>query len=350
MKTTTTTAGSLLLLAAALAPHSATAISYYIVSGGGFVEGSHSADFLDNPDYGHQNNSEFAEFSQDLNGNPVYMDFSWGGLPQDTQPDNLCRPDPNDIASRFRSCLRILDNVHQTNDYGSLPNNEGAGPANDMEPNEQLGTQAQMPTSSDDAVGYAFAENVESRDDPGAGELNPLGWFTHYNQQGNGVTGTVDVHWALRAYEDAEGFEADAADGMLQHALAEVEAFFRLGIEDTTNVGGAADAFRLAAISFDGEAWEPIAGGIVADFPWLEFEDGNSLFSINLYAMSRNPRCPTCTGEILSPEGGFTTGWVNLRLEDRTIRSTPLPSNLALFGIGLPLVLAMRWRSRWRRP
>lgn len=93
------------------------------------------------------------------------------------------------------------------------------------------------------------------------------------------------------------------------------------------------------------------------DFSWFTFEDGSDLLSANLYALSLNPQCPACAGVIASPEPDnddpnyiagttYTTGWVNMRLEDRTV---PLPSNLALLGIGLPLLLAMRWRSRRRR-
>ena len=60
------------------------------------------------------------------------------------------------------------------------------------------------------------------------------------------------------------------------------------------------DRFWLSAISFDGIDWIEI--NIVNDYPRFSFEDGEDLLSVNLYALSRNPRCPTCTGQLVSPE------------------------------------------------
>lgn len=346
MKTKLTTT-SIVFLATLLASYSAMAGSYFVVSGGGFVNESHSAPrsnvndppdsqhfFGRNPTYGHANKSAFQDFNREsLNNNPVYMDFSWGAGFFKSPPDDMA------CISNFRSCLRILDNDKQTDENDLL-----LGP--DTTPPKEQVYEKSEPASQDNNLGYSLAEEMVPVDDPGPGDPNPLGWFTHYNKKGDDGTGTVDVHWALRVYRDEDGFEADANDStpeLLDSAIAGVEAFFRLGIQDTPNIGADVDdIFWLEAISFDGEEWAEIANGIVDDISWFEFEDGENLMSVNLYALSRNPRCPRCTGEILSPEEGEATGWVNMRLENLTV---PVPPNLTLFGVG-SLILAMCWRHR----
>jgi hypothetical protein len=135
---------------------------------GGFVEGSHSVPFFGEfapyPAYGHQNNSQFEDFSLDANGNPVYMDFSWG-LGYENSP-----PDDGACTATFRSCLRILDIVDQTAQPD--PDRPVVRPLTaDTTPQVEGVYEA----STDGLAGYSVAEAAVARDAAGPGDPDPLG-------------------------------------------------------------------------------------------------------------------------------------------------------------------------------